>query len=838
MKKHIFVFVSIFIFTAAFAQKNSSASDKLKAFAKNAARFSNNYTQEKVYLHFDNTAYFLSETIWFKAYVVNALVHTPTNMSKTLHVELRTSEGHLIEGKKVRITNGVGIGEFFLPDSLPGGFYEIRAFTRAMLNFGEDVIFSRVFPVFDKASNENDYENRSMTPRLYSIPNLRNKKPYNGNLLVEFFPEGGKLIRGTKTNVAFKVFNDDGRSLDAELTLYNAENKAIGKFRTKHLGMGAFPIEVNSDNYSAEIRVGKNNKTVALPMVHQNGFVMICDNPTGDSITFNIQKTINISEKDSLALLVTSKGKLIDFYTFHVPNEGQKIGINTKRWPAGVYQYTLYDTTGQQQADRLLFKYPSLKANLSIQTNKSKYKPFEKVQLTVTALDTFNTKYGTSISLAVRDAAKSIAGNSDNQTLATNLLLSSDLKGYIENPLWYFSEKTAEKLEALDLLMLTQSGRRYDWEYMSGLKPFKAPHPIEEGILVDGEARSIWQKKIVPNTEYIYWMTRGKAGISGKTKTDSSGTFNFIVNMYDDWELNLASFVKEKQKDLRILIHRSFTPKTKWLSELDKDVWLDKENFIPKDIDSTNVLGKVNYSKKTSKTVDGVKEITFKEFIITEEKKETFNEAAARKASLRYNLDAEADLTRDQGAYEYSNIKEFLLDTNPYFQTSNGKFTYKGKKAIVMTLPSKYYKGITSRMDDPGERVILYEDVEEILIVEDGDVIAYSDVLTKDGFFIDDSYVLVIYYLKPPDRRKEVRGVRKTILKGYALPKTFYSPTYTPYTEDLEPDYRRTLYWNPDFYLDPKTGKKTLEFFHSKNSVKGIKISAEGITGNGTILHN
>lgn len=837
MKNHNFVFVSLFIFTAAFAQNNSSASDKLKAFAKNAAQFSNNYTQEKVYLHFDNTAYFLSETMWFKAYVVNALFNTPTNMSKTLYVELRTSEGYLVEGKKLRIINGVGIGEFFLPDSLPGGFYEIRAFTRAMLNFGEDVIFSRVFPIFDKASNESDYENRSMTPRRYSIPNLRNKKPYNGNLLVEFFPEGGKLIKGAKTNVAFKVFNDAGRSLDAELTLYNDEKKAIGKFKTKHLGMGAFPLEIKNDKYSAIISVGKNTKTVNLPMVYQNGFVMICDNPTADSVIFNIEKTIDISENDSLALLVTSKGKLIDFYTFHVPNEGQKIGINTKRWPAGVYQYTLYDTTGQKQADRLLFKYPSLKPNLSIQTNKSKYKPFEKVLLTVAALDTFNTKYGTSISLAVRDAAKSIAGNSDNQTLATNLLLSSDIKGYIENPLWYFSEKTTEKLEALDLLMRTQSDSRYNWEYMSGLKPFKAPHPIEEGILVDGEARSIWQKKIVPNTEYVYWMTRGKAGISGKTKTDSSGTFNFIVNMYDDWELYLASFVDEKQKDLRIMLHRSFSPKTKWLSELDKEVWLDKENFIPKDTDSTNVLGKVNYSKKTTKTVDGVKEITFKEYIITEEKKETFNEAAARKASLRYNLDAEADMTRDQGAYEYSEILDFLLDTNPYFQFGSSGLTYKGKKVIDKFLPSKYYKGITSRMDEQGERIFYYEDVEEILIVEDGDVIAYSDILTEDGF-IDDSYVLVLYYLKPPERRKEVRGVRKTTIKGYALQKTFYSPTYTPETADLEPDYRRTLYWNPDFYLDPQTGKKTLEFFHSKNSVKGIKISAEGITGNGTLLHN
>src|SRR5574344_288390 len=113
MKKIAFVIAATLVsLLPGLAQNNSSASAKLTGFAKNAAQFSKNYTQEKAYLHFDNTAYFLSETIWFKAYVVNALANTPTNMSKTLHVELRTSEGHLVENKKLRITNGVSVGEF------------------------------------------------------------------------------------------------------------------------------------------------------------------------------------------------------------------------------------------------------------------------------------------------------------------------------------------------------------------------------------------------------------------------------------------------------------------------------------------------------------------------------------------------------------------------------------------------------------------------------------------------------------------------------------------------------------------------------------------------------
>lgn len=840
MKKIAFVIAATLVsLLPGLAQNNSSASAKLTGFAKNAAQFSKNYTQEKAYLHFDNTAYFLSETIWFKAYVVNALANTPTNMSKTLHVELRTSEGHLVENKKILLTNGIGVGEFYLPDSLPGGFYEIRAFTRAMINFGEEVIFSRVFPIFDMPQNAGDYNERIMTPRAFSIPNTRKEKPFSGSLNIEFFPEGGTLIQGTKSNVAFKIFDDKGRSLDAMVTLHDAANRNVAVENTKHLGMGKFTLDVKSDMYWAEVSVGTTKKKFNLPAVQTSGYSLFCENPTNDSITLDIRKTVNLPENDSLALLVTSKGRIIDFYTFHVPNNGHSIGINTKRWPAGVYQYTLYDTKGKQQADRLLFKYPSLKPNLDIKTDKSTYKAFEKVQLTVTALDTLNTKYGTSISLAVRDASYSIAGNSDNQTLATNLLLSSDLKGYIENPLWYFTEKTTERLEALDLLMLTQSGRRYSWEYMSGLKPFKAPHPIEEGILVDGEIRSILFKKPVPDVELTYWMSRGQAAASGKAKADSAGNFSFIVNMYDDWELNLASFVKEKQKDLRIMLHRTFSPETKWLSALDQEVWLNNAPFSPKEnkSDSLNILGKVRYTENSEQNINGSKEITMKEYVITEEKKESYTESVFRNASLKYKMDEEIDMIRDLGGSETPSIIEFIEDTNPYataiYDTAGEPtgLTYKGKNVRFRIYPSRKSNMIQSTTAYSIQS-LLPEDVDEIVILEDFNTISMGEEN------LDENYIIIALYLYDTERRKEVLGVRKTTLKGYTPQKTFYSPTYTPETEDLEPDYRRTLYWNPDFYLDPKTGKKTLEFFHSKNSVNGIKISAEGITGNGTLLHN
>ena len=124
--------------------------------------------QEKVYLHFDNTGYYLGETIWFKAYVVSAPQLRPTEMSKVLYVELLTPEGRVVETKKLKIVDGQCHGEFLLTDgTLVGGFYEVRAYTRVMLNWGDDVVFSRVFPVFDTPKREGEYE-MEMTERARS----------------------------------------------------------------------------------------------------------------------------------------------------------------------------------------------------------------------------------------------------------------------------------------------------------------------------------------------------------------------------------------------------------------------------------------------------------------------------------------------------------------------------------------------------------------------------------------------------------------------------------------------------------------------------------------------
>ena len=145
--------------------QDSTAIRKIAAYSKHFAAFTNSYPQEKVYLHFDNSSYFLGETLWFKAYLVTADRNALSQYSKTLFVELITPEGNIIETKKLKITNGQCHGDFKFPTTKFAGFYEVRAYTRYMLNFDKNTIFSRVFPVYDAPVEEGNYKH-FITERL------------------------------------------------------------------------------------------------------------------------------------------------------------------------------------------------------------------------------------------------------------------------------------------------------------------------------------------------------------------------------------------------------------------------------------------------------------------------------------------------------------------------------------------------------------------------------------------------------------------------------------------------------------------------------------------------
>jgi len=820
------------------SQDTIGTSAKLIRFARNAALFSYNNPQEKVYLHFDNTGYFLGETIWFKAYVVEALTNNPSAVSKTLYVELLTREGEMLQSKKIPIQNGICSGDFQLMDSLPGGYYEVRAYTRCMLNFGPEVVFSRVLPVFDQPVKEGKYADRKITNRKFTVPTLREKNPFKERINVSFYPEGGSLVTGLKSNVAFKATGKDGKSIQISGNVLNSEGKEVATLKTLHDGMGVFSVIPDGKKLTVKVNFEKNENSFQLPASEVSGYVMTVASINNDSLFLTIRKSADLPQNDTLALAVNCRGKLIDFREITVSEKGFLMATLRKKLPTGICQFTLYDQLGRIRSERLVFNLPELafnsqkiSAKITAKTNKERYKPYELISLEL-ASDTSLTKYGTSVSVAVRDVTTSNFGNSDNSSIITNLLLSSDLKGYIENPAWYFQNNDTEHLLALDQLMLTQGWRRYNWKLMTGVEPFIVKEPIEEGLLLDGEVRSILLKKPMKDVKVNFWMMRGNNAQQGRCLTDSTGKFYFMISeKYDTWEMNIQTSVENTRKEYRILLNRNFSPQPKWYSAYDTEIWTNDQLQLPVNKDDTTamLLGEVRYATElTASNPEGYKEYQLKEVVKIGERKQTFMQVEARKASIKYDVDKEVDVLQDQGKSEASSITEFLRDTNPNFHIGEAGYRYKSRPAVfkIFSNDSQTQMGATDARWDLSE--IVPADVESILILEDHEVIRNFDPMATN-----DPVVILIKTHANNDPKDPI-GVRKTFYQAYSVSKEFYSPIHQPRTPLLEADFRRTLYWNPDVILDPQ-GKAKLEFYNN-GLCRKMSISAEGINSKGTLL--
>lgn len=208
-------------FSALLAQQpDTTAFVRLFSYVQNIQTFNWLCPQEKVYLHFDNTAYFQGDTIWFKAYLVNAADNKPTAKSNVLYVDLVSPEGHVIVTKKLKVENGQchnfialrqdtprtgAAGTKLFASILRSGFYEVRAYTRVMLNWDSHGAFSRVFPVYTRPEREGDYKLLTMKERFRSLKDdIRPKRGSLKKLNISFFPEGGNLVEGIPSRVALK----------------------------------------------------------------------------------------------------------------------------------------------------------------------------------------------------------------------------------------------------------------------------------------------------------------------------------------------------------------------------------------------------------------------------------------------------------------------------------------------------------------------------------------------------------------------------------------------------------------------------------------------------------
>ena len=468
-------------------QATDSLAEHLMNRAIAISNFGKSLPQEKVYVHMDNTSYYQGDKIWFQCYVVTADKNEPTNLSKTLYVELLNPEGDVIEKHTLPIVDGRCHGDFSLVH-LPfhSGFYEVRAFTRYMINFGDETIFSRVFPVFDQPEVAGDYTERKMT-HMKSIDAkyrvIREIEKREKSVNVRFYPEGGNMVAGLPSHIAFEATNSNGTPIKIEGKIVSAKGDEVATFDVRHEGRGSF-IYTPTIGDKAEVKYGNKKFSIELPKIQEQGIVINVDNISSqDSVFITLHKSPEL-ELPLVGATTISGGKLSSFAMLNtIQTSPLRYSIAKSELPSGVSRIVISNPSGDILADRLVFTHPKDIANIKIQSDKPTYEPYEAVKLDFNITDNEGNPIETTMSVAVRDGDNCIESHTN---ILTDLLLMSEIKGYVHRPAYYFEADDETHRTALDELLMVQGWRRYDWGAWSGQQPFKLRYTPEQGISVNG----------------------------------------------------------------------------------------------------------------------------------------------------------------------------------------------------------------------------------------------------------------------------------------------------------------------------------------------------------------
>lgn len=836
--------------------------------------------QEKVYLHFDNTAYFQNETIWFSATVLDATTGNVAD-SKVLYVELLSPTGVVLRQQKLQIVDGRCHGSLPLVDAsveeanekrgvlaYPSGYYEVRAYTRTMLNFDPHGCFSRVFPVYKAPEKEGDYSNPVM--EVYNAKGIERPETEELKALnIDFLPEGGHLIAGITNRIAFKATGKNGQGVTIE-TLTDGEGNEI-VLSPQHRGMGSFLYTPTERRPKVKARYEGKEYTFTLPKPEEEGYALRLTPRTDRTLQVAIATTH--PEADRLlgyTLVRHGKCELIDTLTMHATSFSRT--VNTHKLPTGVYQFSLFDAGGTLYATRMLFINNGVStASVSVTTNKKAYAPFEEVKLRLQVEEEGNHH----LSLSVRDAADYGTGYSDD--LRTYMLLSSELKGYIENPAYYFEVDDDEHRKALDQLMLVQGWSRYDWQRMSGNTPSRINHYSEGALVLDGWALHPRKDEPMVGIEVkmkLYSPDR-KLVQEMRAVTDERGYWGAIFQDFEgEWDLSLQTYRDSEPVVARLRLERATAPDviayetgelhlqhridstmyTPWVKE-EREHDLGEKTIV---LDNVEVEGRRKYIdyctfqafdvRKDAELMTDKGEYTYTvaDYLVEKGYKIDYSDGMSYEQSLNGDGIPEAAASAKEMGTNISGMMQEASGVDDmrseYINWLICKSTINGFRTLWYVKEGK--NNATAPSSLPGFDVDI-KDVKSIIVYDSPySYMGNVEIIYEFGAefikkvqeplpsFPAGLYVVEIHLY--PGRKSRVawnKNTRQTSFDGYSSQMDFYAPEYPNGPIEGDADYRRTIYWNPDVKTDERGGAE-VEFYNNGYS-RSLSVSVEGMTDRG-----
>jgi hypothetical protein len=802
------------------------ADNIVKNIENKIGAFAASNINEKVHLHLDHPWYGLGDTIWFKAYTVAGAGHRLSTLSGVLYTELINEKDTVVSRLTLPLDSGISHGDFVLPYTYKSGAYRLRAYTRLMLNDSAKLYDQKVIVGgIDPQASQTAAVAVNAKPNL-SANNLQQKE--RGNADVQFFPEGGDLVNGLRCKVAVKAINREGRAENIQGIITDQDGNEVASFSTQHSGMGQFPFTPQpGKQYRAKIVCADGSDfTTDLPKAKDAGFTLTVNN-AGDSIYVKVAANdlfYKNNQNSSFYLIAQCDGKCYYTAAGKLANPVFTAGIDKTRFPTGIVQFTLFSQSGEPLNERIIFVQNNDQLKLAMSSAKQSYAPNEKVKIDLDAKKQDNKSISGSFSVAVTDETKVPVDEASEPTILTDLLLTRELKGNIENPNYYFIGQDDKTRSDLDLLMLTQGYRRFDWKkILTGSNTGITSKP-ETALSLSGTIKTLSKKPIANGRVRL---TSIKDHFSADTVSDVNGNFKFINLAFDDTTKVIINAQKVNgNKNVLISIKQ---PSYAAINKTGNISYL--KDSLPGPVLAAL---KETYLAGHQQSLKNV--IQLKEVDVNSRRNNFFNPKYSDNMQFSSNLNgpgnADQVVLADQLTMGGAGGKlSEVLPGKIFGLTWSGGMPYSLRVThLRKNIPpmSIFVEGIQISPSELDE--INPFDIYSIEVLTSISYLSMYGLSASNGALI----ITLKHGADPVDVSKiSVDGLITYNFKGFYKAREFYSPQYNSTSTAHVSDSRKTVYWNPNIITD-KDGKASFEYFNA-GSPGVYRVVIEGIDAEGNL---
>jgi hypothetical protein len=785
-----------------------------KKVSSGLENWSKSNPSEKVFLHTDKSTYLAGENIWYKAYVT--VEGEPTFLSKIVYIDLVDENGKVVDKQMRPLLNGSSAGDIVIPKSLPSGNYAVNAYSLWMLNY-QPFIFRKNIRIYN-----NDFKP--------SVPKVQKT-----DFTVNFFPEGGDLVEGLKSTVAFYATTKQGLPLEITGTIIDQTGKTLASISSIHKGYGKMEITPNpNEALTAVIRANGVEKRFKLPAPKKEGVTLSVNN-TNPARTF-VQVDRKVADKatyNNVLVVAQMAGKPVYMGMVNFSEDATGMAIPKKNLPPGIMHITLFDTDSKPLAERLVFvnNYEVSEFNLTTDSFSLQNRGKNKFKIDL-------SKYANpSVSIAITDAERSSKLATDENILSS-LLLTSDLKGFVYQPGYYFQSKSGDVTEHLDLLMLTHGWRRFKWDDVLNNNVVALKYPVETGISVGGKVTIPQSTKTIAGG-HVDIITKGEDSTTILSKAIVNDKGEFLIN-----DLNFkhkatvylqGSKNSNQNAKVDVLVNKAY------IDSLKASVYMptiDLDTFHTMNIQNDKLYALI--AQETEKN----KFISLTGVTVTSRKKSRVDSLNTAYASDLFQMGQTLEVTSSH----YISIWQFLREqvSGLTVEGDLANPTVSFTRFAGLTIPNIggdeeegtnaagaiESNGITYYLNE----VAVHKDI--INTLHASDVAMVKVFKGPEGAALGMSEGGIAIYTKKGTNnstRPAEKGFFTENKVGYSVTREFFNPDYSGVPDNSFTDSRTTLYWNANLKTD-KAGHATLRFYNN-DMTKKYKVVIQGIDKNGALIH-